>query len=62
MEMKLLNLIKKNKEEIVNAPNIIVVPMLKNVDENIAGTINNNENGFEIPPVKYNKTLNWNKS
>jgi len=32
------------------------------VDETIAGTINNKENGFEIPPVKYNNKLNCAKS
>ena len=32
--------------------------MLKNVDETIAGIIINIENGFEIPPVKYNRALN----
>ncbi len=36
--------------------------MLKKVEETIPGTINNNENGFEIPPVKYNKILNCIKS
>jgi len=51
-----------DKEIIVIAPNIIVVPILKNVEETIAGTINNNENGLEIPPVKYNKALNCIKS
>ena len=33
---------------------MIVVPMLKKVDETIAGIIISIENGFEIPPVKYN--------
>tara|TARA_X000001036_G_C19997631_1_gene528962 strand:+ start:352 stop:483 length:132 start_codon:yes stop_codon:yes gene_type:complete len=36
--------------------------MLKKVDETIAGTIINIENGFEIPPVKYNKKLSCNMS
>ena len=45
------------KELIVMKPKIIVVPILKNVDETIAGTINNKEKGFEIPPVKYNNKL-----
>ena len=35
---------------------MIVVPILKNVDETTAGIIINIENGFEIPPVKYSKT------
>ena len=37
----------------VKNPNIIVVPMLKNVDDTIAGIINRrNEKGLIIPPVK----------
>ena len=40
-------------------PSIIVVPTLRKLEETIAGTINNNENGFEIPPVRYNNALNW---
>tara|TARA_Y100000389_G_C17251440_1_gene408303 strand:+ start:653 stop:772 length:120 start_codon:yes stop_codon:yes gene_type:complete len=31
---------------------IIVVPILRNVEETIAGIISKNENGFRIPPVK----------
>ena len=30
---------------------------LKNVDETIAGIIRSIENGFDIPPVIYNKKL-----
>ena len=37
---------KKKKKKIDNNPKTIVVPMLKNVDETIAGTINNIENGL----------------
>ena len=33
-------------------PNIKVVPILKKVEETIAGTINNIEKGLDIPPVK----------
>ena len=51
-----------NKNIIVKIPKIIVVPMLKNVDETIAGTIIRIEKGLEIPPVKYNKKDNWVKS
>ena len=40
----------------------MVVPLLKKVDETIAGIIISIENGFEIPPVKYNKEVNWIKS
>jgi hypothetical protein len=37
--------------------NIIVVPMLRKVEETIAGIINKKENGLSIPPVKYKRTL-----
>ena len=47
---------------IVKIPNIKVVPMLKNVDDTIAGIIISNEKGFKIPPVKYNSALSWIKS
>ena len=43
-------------------PNIMVVPILKKEDETIVGTINNNENGFVIPPVKKSNKLNCIKS
>ena len=43
-------------------PKIIVVPTLKNVDETIAGIIRSIENGFDIPPVIYNKRLSCIKS
>ena len=43
-------------------PNIIVVPILKKVDETIAGIISKKQNGLKIPPVKYNKILNWMRS
>ena len=36
----------------VTKPNIIVVPMLKKVDETIDGIIKKNEKGLCIPPVK----------
>ena len=42
----------------VKNTNIIVVPMLKNVEETIAGIIIKIEKGFEIPPVKYKRTVN----
>ena len=50
--------VKKNNKNIVNAPKIIVLPMLKNVEATIVGTINKMENGLNIPPVKNNRTLN----
>jgi hypothetical protein len=37
---------------------MIVVPMLRNVDETIAGIISKKENGLRIPPVKYKRILN----
>ena len=40
-----------NKREVIN-PNIIVVPILKNVDETIAGITSKKEKGLKIPPVK----------
>ena len=36
--------------------------MLRNVEETIAGIINKKENGLRIPPVKYRRMLNCNKS
>ena len=51
----------KSNKEVIN-PNIIVVPMLKNVDETIVGIINKIENGLKMPPVRYKSTANWNKS
>ena len=41
---------------------MIVVPILKNVDETIVGIINKIENGFKIPPVRYRRIANCNKS
>ena len=41
---------------------MIVVPILKNVDETIVGIIIKIEKGFKIPPVKYKRVLSWNKS
>ena len=51
-----------NKSNDVINPKIIVVPILKKVDETIAGIISKKQNGLNIPPVKYNKVLNCNKS
>ena len=45
-----------NKSKVIN-PKIIVVPMLKNVDETIVGIIIKIENGLKIPPVKYKRNL-----
>ena len=43
-------------------PKIIVVPILRNVEETIAGITNKKEKGLNIPPVKYRRALNCNKS
>ena len=51
------NAVKRNREIIVEIPRRIVVPILKSVDETIAGIIISIENGLEIPPVKYSKIL-----
>ena len=51
-----------NNSKDVISPNMIVVPILRNVDETIVGIIIKIEKGFNIPPVKYNRALNWNKS
>ena len=50
-----------NKNE-VNTPNIIVVPILRNVEETIVGIINKIQKGLRIPPVKYRRILNCIKS
>jgi hypothetical protein len=42
---------KNNINEVITL-NIIVVPMLRNVEETIAGIISKNENGLRIPPVR----------
>ena len=41
-----------NNSNVVIKPKIIVVPILKNVDETMAGITNRKENGLKIPPVK----------
>ena len=51
-----------NKRKDVITPNIIVVPMLKKVDETIVGIIIKIEKGLKIPPVRYKRELNWNRS
>ena len=51
-----------SKSNDVIKPRIIVVPMLKNVEETIAGITNKKEKGLNIPPVKYRRALNCIKS
>ena len=41
-----------NKSNDVIKPKIIAVPMLRNVEETMAGITNRNEKGLKIPPVK----------
>ena len=43
-------IIRRSKE--VTNPKIIVVPMLKKVEETIAGIISKKLNGLKIPPVR----------
>ena len=43
---------KKNSKPVVRVPRIIVVPMLRNVEETMVGIIISNANGLNIPPVK----------
>ena len=45
------NEIVNNSNDVIN-PKIIVVPILKNVEETIAGITNKKEKGLNIPPVK----------
>ena len=51
----------KKIKEVIN-PRIIVVPILKKVEETIAGIINKMENGLNIPPVRYKRIANWKRS
>jgi len=55
----ILKNVKTNSKIIVENPNIIVLPILKNVDETIVGTIKRIAKGLKIPPVKNNRILNW---
>jgi len=41
-----------NKSSEVINPKMIVVPILRNVEETIAGITNKKEKGLNIPPVK----------
>ncbi len=41
-----------NKSNDVIKPKIIVVPILRNVEETMAGITNRKEKGLKIPPVK----------
>jgi len=54
----ILKCVSRNNMNEVITLNIIVVPILRNVEETIAGIISKNENGLKIPPVKYRRVLN----
>ena len=58
---KCMKEITNNKRDVIK-PNIIVVPILRKVDETIVGIIIKIEKGFKIPPVKYKRALSWNRS
>ena len=49
-----------NNKIIVEDPSIIVLPILKKVDETIVGTIKRIANGLKIPPVKNNRIAQLN--
>ena len=51
-----------NKSNDVIKPKIIVVPILKNVEETMVGITNRKEKGLKIPPVKYRRALSCIKS
>ena len=48
-----------NNKKIVEDPSIIVLPILKKVDETIVGTIKRIAKGLKIPQVKNSRILNW---
>ena len=51
-------IIKTKSKNIVDDPSIIVLPILKKVDDTIVGTISRIANGLNIPPVKNSRILN----
>ena len=48
----LIDSFKINNRHMVRVPRIIVVPILKNVEETIVGIIISRANGLKIPPVR----------
>tara|TARA_B100000941_G_scaffold267891_1_gene224169 strand:- start:89 stop:268 length:180 start_codon:yes stop_codon:yes gene_type:complete len=46
-----------NNMRIVDEPRMIVLPILKKVEDTIVGTIKSIAKGLNIPPVRNNKTL-----
>ena len=55
----MLKKVNVNKNKIVNEPSIIVLPILKNVEDTIVGTIKRIAKGLNMPPVKNKRRLNW---
>tara|TARA_B100001027_G_C16252039_1_gene324915 strand:- start:100 stop:279 length:180 start_codon:yes stop_codon:yes gene_type:complete len=53
-----LKKVKKKSKNIVDEPSIIVLPILKKVDDTMVGTIRSIAKGLNIPPVKNNSILN----
>ena len=51
--------VKTNNKKIVTEPSMIVLPILKKVEETIVGTIKRIAKGLNIPPVKNKRILNW---
>ena len=50
--------VNTNNKKIVDDPSIIVLPILKKVEETIVGTIKRIAKGLNIPPVKNKRMLN----
>ena len=55
----ILKNVKTNSKRIVDEPSMIVLPILKKVEDTIVGTINRIAKGLKIPPVKNKRILNW---
>ena len=51
--------VRTKSNRIVDEPSIIVLPILKKVEETIVGTIKRIAKGLNIPPVKNKRILNW---
>ncbi|RPG95309.1 MAG: hypothetical protein CBE23_000520 [Candidatus Pelagibacter sp. TMED263] len=50
--------VRTKSNRIVDEPSIIVLPILKKVEETIVGTIKRIAKGLNIPPVKNKRILN----
>ena len=53
----ILKNVKTNNKKIVAEPSMIVLPILKKVEETIVGTIKRIAKGLNIPPVKNKRIL-----